>query len=82
LQPADPAAVLQGAERLGAGRFAAYRKGASTLVVLPPGHIGKPLLWYTEVVRVPAGVVADKGLQVAMRWLASNAWATSSMCAT
>jgi len=64
-QPADPAAVLQGAERIGAGRFAAFRKGASTLVVLPPGSIGKPLLWYSEVVRVPAGAVtADRGLQV------------------
>ena len=67
-QPADPAAVLQGAERIGAGRFTAYRKGASTLVVLPPGSVGKPLLWYTEVVRVPAGAVtADKGLQVSSR---------------
>lgn len=67
-QPADPAAVLQGAERIGAGRVAAYRKGASTLVVLPPGSVGKPLLWYTEVVRVPAGAVtADKGLQVSSR---------------
>ncbi len=65
-QPADPAAVLQGAQRIGAaGRFSAYRKGAHTLVVLPPGAVGKPLLWYTEVVRVPAGAVtADKGLQV------------------
>ncbi|MGZ8273174.1 MAG: zinc-dependent metalloprotease [Burkholderiaceae bacterium] len=60
--------MLQGAERIGAGRVTAYRKGASTLVVLPPGSIGKPLLWYTEVVRVPAGAVtADKGLQVGSR---------------
>ena len=67
-QPADSAAVLQGAERIGAGRFSAYRKGASTLVVLPPGAIGKPLLWYTEVVRVPAGAVtADRGLGVTSR---------------
>ena len=67
-QPADPAAVLQGAQRIGAGRFTAYRKGASTLVVLPPGSVGRPLLWYTEVVRVPAGAVtADKGLQVSSR---------------
>ena len=67
-QPADPAAVLQGAERIGAGRVTAYRKGASTLVVLHPGSIGKPLLWYTEVVRVPAGAVtADKGLGVSSR---------------
>jgi hypothetical protein len=65
-QPADPAAVLQGAERIGAGRFAAYRKDGSTLLVLPPGSIGKPLLWYSEVVRVPAGAVtAERGLQVA-----------------
>ena len=60
--------MLQGAERIGAGRVTAYRKGASTLVVLPPGSVGKPLLWYTEVVRVPAGAVtADKGLQVGSR---------------
>lgn len=66
-QPADPAAVLQGAERIGAGRFTAYRKGASTLVVLPPDSVGKPLLWYTEVVRVPAGATTSKGLQVSSR---------------
>ncbi len=64
VQPADPAAVLQGAQRIGAGRVSAYRKGASTLVVLPAGSIGKPLLWYTEVVGAPAGVVADGGLEV------------------
>lgn len=64
-QSADGAAVLQGAQRIGSGRIAAYRKGASTLVVLPAGSIGKPLLWYSEVVRVPAGAVtADRGLQV------------------
>ena len=67
-QQTDPAAVLQGAERIGAGRFTAYRKGTSTLVVLPPGSVGKPLLWYSEVVRVPAGAVtADKGLDVGSR---------------
>ena len=54
----DPAAVLQGAERIGTGRLSAYRKAGSTLVVLPPGALGKPVLWYTEVVGVPAGVVA------------------------
>jgi hypothetical protein len=65
-QPADPAAVLHGAQRIGSGRIAAYRKGTSTLVVLPPGSIGKPLLWYSEVVRVPAGAVtADRGLHIA-----------------
>jgi hypothetical protein len=63
-KPADPAAVLQGAERIGAGRVTVYRKGASVLVVLPAAAIGKPLLWYTEVVAAPAGVVADGGLEV------------------
>ena len=63
--PADPAAVLQGAQRIGAGRVTAYRKGGSTLVALPADAVGKPLLWYSELVRVPAGAVtADKGLQV------------------
>ena len=82
-QPADPAAVLQGAERIGAGRFTAYRKGASTLVVLPPGSVGKPLLWYTEVVRVPAGAVTPtRACRSAVGWPASSAWATSSTCAT
>jgi hypothetical protein len=63
-EAADPAAVLQGAQRIGAGRVTVYRKGASTLVVLPAGSLGKPLLWYTEVVAAPAGVVADGGLEV------------------
>lgn len=58
LAQTDPAAVLQGAERIGTGRLSAYRKAGSTLVVLPPGALGKPVLWYTEVVGVPAGVVA------------------------
>ena len=56
--------VLQGAQALGAGRLKAYRKGGSTLVVLPPGSLGKPIVWYTEVVAVPAGVVANQGLEV------------------
>ena len=64
-QATDPAAVLEGAERIGSGRVTAYRKGASALVVLPPGSVGKPLLWYTEAVRVPAGAVtAGKGLEI------------------
>lgn len=57
--PPDPAALLQRAERIGSGRVAAYRLGGQTLVVLPPGTLGKPVLWYTEVVGVPAGVVAE-----------------------
>lgn len=58
------ATLLQGAERIGQGRFAAYRKGASTVVVLPPGDIGKPLLWYTEAVALPPGSVASNGMEV------------------
>jgi hypothetical protein len=42
------------------GRLTAFRKGGSTLVVLPPGTLGKPMLWYTEVVGVPAGLVAQR----------------------
>lgn len=64
-QATDLATALQAAERIGSGRVTAYRLGANTLVMLPPGAIGKPLLWYSEVVRVPAGAVtAEKGLQV------------------
>ncbi len=82
-QPADPSAVLQGAERIGAGRVAAYRKGVSTLLVLPPGSIGQPLLWYTEVVRVPAGAVtADKGLGVTSRLARFERVGNTSTCAT
>jgi hypothetical protein len=58
------AALLQGAERIGQGRVAAYRKGASTIVVLPPGAVGKPLLWYTEAVALPPGSVASNGMEV------------------
>lgn len=58
------ASVLQGAERLGAGRVTAYRKDGHALVVLPPGTIGKPMIWYTEVVGVPAGMVANDGLGI------------------
>lgn len=58
------AALLQGAERIGQGRVAAYRKGVSTIVVLPPGALGKPLLWYTEAVALPAGSVSSNGIEV------------------
>ena len=64
-QAADIATLLQSAKRLGAGRVTAWRLGTNTLVALPASAIGKPLLWYSEVVRVPAGAVtADRGLQV------------------
>ena len=52
-------------ERIGAGRLAAFRQGSNTLLLVPPDAIGKPFVWYTEVVGVPAGMVADGGLEVA-----------------
>lgn len=59
------ATLVQVAERLGTGgRFVAYRLGAATVVVLPPGSVGKPLLWYTEVLALPAGMVANDGIEV------------------
>ena len=61
---APQASPLDGAERIGSGRFSAWRKGPQTLVVLPPDALGKPLLWYTEVVAVPSGMVANNGLEV------------------
>jgi Met-zincin/Domain of unknown function (DUF5117) len=62
--PPSMQALLQGAERLGSGRVTAYRTAGHTLVLLPPGSIGKPMLWYTEVVSVPAGMVANNGLEI------------------
>jgi hypothetical protein len=59
-----PASPLDGAERVGSGRVSAWHKGGKWLVVLPPDALGKPLLWYTEVVAVPAGMVANDGLEV------------------
>lgn len=56
--------ALQGAERIGSGKLVAYRKGASTLVAVPPGVLGKPFLWYTELVGAPAGTVANDGLEI------------------
>lgn len=66
MSPAEAMAVIvQAGQRIGqGGRFVAYRVGPSTVVVLPPGAIGKPLLWYTEVLAVPAGVVANNGVEV------------------
>jgi hypothetical protein len=67
VQPAAPsamAALLQGAEPIGQGRVAAWRKGSATIVVLPPGAVGKPLLWYTEAVALPPGSVASNGMEV------------------
>jgi hypothetical protein len=63
--PATVAAATAGAERIGSGRVTAYRKGDSFLVVIPAEAIGRPFLWYTEVVGAPAGIVAKDGLEIA-----------------
>ena len=62
---AQRAADAPALERIGAGRLAAFRQGPNTLLLVPPDAIGKPFVWYTEVVGVPAGMVADGGLEVA-----------------
>jgi len=56
--------VLSQAEVLGSGRVGAYRSAGHLLLRLSPETLGRPLVWYTEVVSVPAGVVADQGLEV------------------
>jgi Met-zincin/Domain of unknown function (DUF5117) len=71
--PAAPAAAasasstadtaLKDAERLGSGRLTAWRAGNRTLVALPADALGKPVIWYTEVVSVPAGMVIE-GLEI------------------
>jgi hypothetical protein len=57
--PPDLATLMQSAERIGSGRFIAWRVGANLLLELPPAQLGKPMLWYTEAVAVPAGVVVE-----------------------
>lgn len=57
-------AVLARAEALGQGRLQAYRVGGDHVLVVPPDALGRLLVWYTEVVGVPAGMVANDGLEV------------------
>jgi len=57
--PPDLATLMQQAERIGSGRVTAYKVGASTLLELPGAALGKPVLWYTEAVALPPGVVTD-----------------------
>lgn len=61
---ASPEALLNSAESLGSGRVSAWRFQGKTLVGLPPAVLGRPLVWYTEAVSVPAGVVANDGVEI------------------
>ena len=76
-QPASAQAAagdpLAGAERIGSSsRFAVYRQAGNTLLSLPAAALGKPMLWYTEVVGVPAGLVA-RALEVGHALAAQDA---------
>jgi hypothetical protein len=57
--PPDLATLMQAAERIGSGRVTAWRVAANTLLELPPAALGKPMLWYTEAVALPPGVVVE-----------------------
>ena len=61
---APAASPLEGAQLIGAGRLTAFRVGNNTLLAVPAGAMGKLFLWYTEVVGVPAGMVANGGLEI------------------
>lgn len=52
-------ALIQGAKLAGPGRIAAYTKEGRLLLLLPADALGKPFIWYSEVVGLPAGVVSD-----------------------
>lgn len=52
-------AILEGAELVGSGPIAVYRKNGSVILSLPPAAFGKPFIWYAEVVGLPAGTVSD-----------------------
>lgn len=61
-QPAP--SPLDGAQNIGpanaVGRIAAFRKGNNYLLTVAPSAIRKPFLWYSELIGVPAGSVAQK----------------------
>lgn len=57
--PPDLATLMQSAERIGTGRVTAYRAAGNVLLELPTAALGKPMLWYTEAVALPAGLVVD-----------------------
>lgn len=63
--PKTAEAILQGAERVGAGRITAYRKDGHVLLSIPKDAFGQAMLWYAEVVAAPPEFVANNGMQVA-----------------
>lgn len=58
-QAPSAAQLIEGAERLGTGPIAAYLKNGSVILAVPRAMLGKPFIWYAEVVGLPAGVVSD-----------------------
>jgi hypothetical protein len=60
-QAAAPAVetITQGATLTGNGRIAAYRKDGRLMLLVPGDALGKPFIWYAEVVGLPAGTVSD-----------------------
>lgn len=58
-QPPTAEALLKDAELAGSGQIAVYTKKGSVILSVPRAAIGKPFIWYAEVVGLPAGVVSD-----------------------
>lgn len=54
-----PQSVLEGAELVGKGPISIYSKKGSVILSLPRESFGRPFIWYSEVVGLPAGVVSD-----------------------
>ena len=58
-QPSAAEALLKDAELVGSGQISVYTKKGSVILSVPRAAIGKPFIWYAEVVGLPAGVVSD-----------------------
>lgn len=56
---ASPLARAQLIER---GAIDAYRVGESTVLAVPAAALGRPIIWYSEVVGAPPGTVSEEGL--------------------
>ncbi|MCU0790538.1 MAG: DUF5117 domain-containing protein, partial [Nitratireductor sp.] len=54
-----PQSVLEGAELVGKGPISVYSKKGNVILSLPREAFGRPFIWYSEVVGLPAGVVSD-----------------------